>query len=123
TTTAATTAATAARGIAGAFAMMVPKPAILYCWTPTREGHVRGRGPSHWQLDPNFRTHTGGSWHGRFVPGAVVEAARLFECRPRLPRLMCILPEWPEIANILSNSWSIWPTLEAGWGIPGFIPD
>jgi hypothetical protein len=36
---------------------------------------------------------------------------------------MCILPEWPEIANILSNSWSIWPTLEAGWGIPGFIPD
>ena len=29
---------------------------------------VRGPHAHHWQLDPNFRTHTSGSRHGRFVP-------------------------------------------------------
>ena len=29
---------------------------------------VRAPHAHHWQLDPNFRTHTSGSRHGRFVP-------------------------------------------------------
>jgi hypothetical protein len=46
----------------------------------------------HWQLDPNFRTHTSGSRHGRFVPAPdSCTAANCVErmARQFIPRLSC----------------------------------
>ena len=36
----------------------------------------------HWQLDPNFRTHTSGTRHGRFVPRCRDDASRTTDGLP-----------------------------------------